>query len=154
MTLSTAGLVAGIERLAEEPLFPNLSISMTGATNGIRDILMPVNRRYPIEQVVDAVRRLPAARRKRVMFEYVVIKGLTDSIEDAARLAAHLKGIGAKVNLIPLNPAPEIPFERPAEEDVLRFQDVLLGSGVNTFIRRNRGNDISAACGQLRRKAG
>jgi 23S rRNA (adenine2503-C2)-methyltransferase len=112
---------------------------------------MPVNRKYAIEQVLAAVRRLPAARQKRVMFEYVVIKGVTDSPEDARRLAGHLHGTTAKVNLIPLNPSEEIPFEKPSHDDVLRFQRVLLANDVTTFIRRNRGGDVSAACGQLQR---
>jgi 23S rRNA (adenine2503-C2)-methyltransferase len=150
ITISTAGLVPGIERLAAEPLFPNLSISLTGVTNATRDELMPINRKYPIETVVETVRRLPPRRQKRVMFECVMIKGLTDSIEDATTLSALLRDLQVKVNLIPLNPAPEIPFE-PAEHDtILRFQDILVRGGTATFIRKNRGNDVSGACGQLK----
>jgi 23S rRNA (adenine2503-C2)-methyltransferase len=152
MTLSTAGLVPGIERLAREKIFPNLSISLTGATNAARDALMPINRKYPIEAVMEAVRKLPPARQSRVMFECVMIKGVTDSPDDARELSRLLRGIRAKVNLIPLNPAPEIPFERAEESDILRYQEILVQNGTATFIRRNRGNDVSGACGQLRNR--
>ena len=152
ITLSTAGLVPGIERLARERLFPNLCISLTGVTNAARDSLMPINRRYPIEAVMEAVRKLPVSRQSRVMFECVMIKGVTDSIEDARDLSCLLRGMSAKVNLIPLNPAPEIPFERAADADILRFQEVLVRNGNAAFVRRNRGNDVSGACGQLKKK--
>src|SRR5262245_15740718 len=112
ITISTAGLIPGIQRLASESLFPNLSISLTGATNATRDSLMPVNRKYPIELVMDAIRALPPARQKRVMFECVMIKDLTDSPGDAERLVELVRGMCVKVNLIPLNTAEEIPIER------------------------------------------
>jgi 23S rRNA (adenine2503-C2)-methyltransferase len=152
ITLSTAGLVPGIERLASEPLFPNLSISLTGATNTTRDLLMPINRKYPIEAVMDAIRKIPPARQKRVMFECVMIKGVTDSLDDAETLSRLVRGMRVKVNLIPLNPAEEIPFERSNNDAVLRFQDILVRSGTATFIRKNRGNDVFGACGQLKSK--
>jgi 23S rRNA (adenine2503-C2)-methyltransferase len=151
ITISTAGLLPGIERLARESMFPNLSISLTGATNEVRDSLMPINRKYPIEEVIRTVQRFPLSRQKRVMFEYVLIKGVTDSVEDAARLAASLRGLRAKVNVIPLNPSPDIPFSTPRPAEILRFQEVLLRNNITTFVRTNRGNDVSAACGQLRR---
>ena len=151
ITLSTAGLVPGIDHLAQERLFPNLSISLTGATDSVRDELMPINRRYPIREVIEAVRRLPDSRRKRVMFEVVMIKGVTDSTDDAQRLSDLLHGLRSKVNLIPLNESPDIPFKRAAHADILQFQQVLIGNGIATFIRKNRGNDVSGACGQLRR---
>ncbi len=153
ITLSTAGLLTGIERLAGERLFPNLSISLTGARDEVRDELMPVNRKYPIRQIIEAVRRLPHSRRKRVMFEYVMIKGVTDSLEDAARLADLIRGMHTKVNLIPLNESPDIPFRQSSREDILRFQDVLVGNGIATFIRKTRGFDVAAACGQLKKSA-
>jgi 23S rRNA (adenine2503-C2)-methyltransferase len=152
ITVSTAGLVPAIERLGREPLFPNLSISLTGATNKTRDALMPINRKYPIEAVMEAIRKLPPQRQKRVMFEYVMIKSVTDAPEDAETLSQLVRGMNVKVNLIPLNPAEEIPFERPDDETVLRFHTILLGNGTVTFIRKNRGNDISGACGQLKKK--
>jgi 23S rRNA (adenine2503-C2)-methyltransferase len=113
---------------------------------------MPVNRKYPIEDVIAALRRLPSQRQKRVMFECVMIKGLTDSIADAETLAGLVQGMRVKVNLIPLNAAREIPFKPAAPDAMLRFQEVLVRNGVATFIRKNRGNDVSSACGQLKNK--
>jgi 23S rRNA (adenine2503-C2)-methyltransferase len=152
ITLSTAGLVPGIDRLAQERVFPNLSISLTGVTNIARDALMPINRRYPIEAVMEAVRRLSPSRQSRVMFECVMIRGVTDSADDACELSRLLRGMKTKVNLIPLNPAPEIPFERASDTAILRFQEILVRNGTATFIRKNRGNDVSGACGQLKKK--
>jgi 23S rRNA (adenine2503-C2)-methyltransferase len=152
MTLSTAGLLPAIERLAAEPMIPNLAISLTGATNEKRNQLMPVNRRYPIEQLLDAVRRFPLKHRQRVTFEYVLLRGVTDSPEDALHLVKLLKGIRAKVNLIPLNEAEEIGYRRPTDAAVERFQQVLIDHNISAFVRKNRGNDISAACGQLKKK--
>ena len=154
ITVSTAGLVPAIERLANEPLFPNLSISITGVTNKTRDVLMPINRKYPIDAVIEAIRKLPHTRQKRVMFECVMIKGLTDSPADAETLSRLIQGMSVKVNLIPLNPAPEIPFERSASDAILRFQEILVSNGTATFIRKNRGNDVSGACGQLKKREG
>jgi 23S rRNA (adenine2503-C2)-methyltransferase len=151
ITLSTAGLVPGIQRLAKENSFPNLSISLTGATNPKRDALMPINQKYPIEDVVRAVGDLPANRRKRVMFEYVMIKGVTDSLDDARNLSRVLGGLGSKVNLIPLNESPEIEFECADRDDILRFQQVLLENHIPTFIRKTRGDDVYGACGQLKK---
>jgi 23S rRNA (adenine2503-C2)-methyltransferase len=154
ITLSTAGLVPGMQRLAKEAVFPNLSISLTGATNPKRDELMPVNQKYPIEDVIEVVRSMPEGRRKRVMFEYVMMKGVTDSTDDAQHLSSLLRGLRAKVNLIPLNESPEIPFRRSGRADILRFQQVLLEHGIATFIRKTRGNDVYGACGQLKRHPG
>jgi len=153
ITLSTAGLVPGLERLAAEPLFPNLSISLTGATNAQRDQLMPINRKYPIEAVLDVVRSLPPQRQKRVMLEYVMIKGVTDSPADAEALSALIGTMAVKVNLIPFNPASELGYERSDDETVLRFHGHLLEKGIATFVRRSRGGDVSGACGQLMKKA-
>jgi 23S rRNA (adenine2503-C2)-methyltransferase len=152
ITLSTAGLVPAMKRLAMEPIFPNLSISLTGITNSVRDELMPINRKYPIEEIMDVVRNLPLQRQKRVMFECVMIQDLTDSEADAVELARLVHGMRVKVNLIPLNSAAEIPFERADDRKILRFHEILLQSGVATFIRKNRGNDVSGACGQLKKK--
>jgi len=152
ITLSTAGLLPAIERLAHERLIPNLAISLTGATNEKRNELMPINRRYPIEQLLDAVRRFPLKHRQRVTFEYVLLAGLTDSPEDALHLAKLLKGLHAKVNLIPLNEAEELGYKRPSDAVVDRFQQILIDHHISAFVRKNRGNDISAACGQLKKK--
>jgi 23S rRNA (adenine2503-C2)-methyltransferase len=152
ITLSTAGLLPGIERLANEPAIPNLAISLTGATNEKRNELMPVNRKYPLEQLLDAVRRFPLKHRQRVTFEYVLLRDITDSPEDALHLVRLLKGIRAKVNLIPLNEAEELEYKRPSDAAVERFQQILVDHHISAFVRKNRGNDISAACGQLKKK--
>jgi len=114
--------------------------------------LMPINRKYPIESIMDWVRQLPLPRQRRVMFECVMIKGLTDTPEQARELARLLQGMRAKVNLIPLNPAPEIPFETSEDEAILRFQEILLSNDTAVFVRKNRGRDVSGACGQLKKK--
>jgi 23S rRNA (adenine2503-C2)-methyltransferase len=152
ITLSTAGMLPGLERLAEEPNIPNLAISLTGATNEKRDVLMPINRKYPIEDLLNVVRNFPLKHRQRVTFEYVLLKGVTDSVEDALALVRLLKGIPAKVNLIPLNEAEELEYQRPSDATVERFQNVLISHNISAFVRKNRGNDISAACGQLMKK--
>ena len=152
ITLSTAGLLPGIERLADEPMIPNLAISLTGATNEKRNQLMPINRRYPIEQLLDVVRRFPLKHRQRVTFEYVLLRGVTDAPEDAFHLVKLLKGIRAKVNLIPFNEAEELAYRRPSDAAVARFQQILIDHHISAFVRKNRGNDISAACGQLKKK--
>jgi len=152
ITLSTAGLLPAIERLASEPMIPNLAISLTGATNEKRNELMPINRRYPIEQLLDAVRRFPLKHRQRVTFEYVLLRGVTDAPEDALHLVKLLKGIRTKVNLIPFNEAEELSYRRPLDAAIERFQQVLIENNISAFVRKNRGNDISAACGQLKNK--
>jgi 23S rRNA (adenine2503-C2)-methyltransferase len=113
---------------------------------------MPINRKYPIEQLLEAVRRFPLKHRQRVTFEYVLLKDVTDSPEDAQNLVRLLKGIRAKVNLIPLNEAEELDYRRPSDEVVERFQNILVTHHISAFIRKNRGNDISAACGLLKSK--
>jgi 23S rRNA (adenine2503-C2)-methyltransferase len=152
MTLSTAGMLPAIERLATEPDIPNLAISLTGATNAKRDVLMPINRKYPIADLLEAVKRFPLKHRQRVTFEYVLLKGETDSPADAKALVKLLKGIPAKVNLIPLNEAEELDYQRPSDETIERFRGLLVENGIDAFVRKNRGNDISAACGQLMKK--
>jgi 23S rRNA (adenine2503-C2)-methyltransferase len=152
ITLSTAGMVPALERLAEEPAIPNLAISLTGATDEKRNVLMPINRKYPIEQLLDTIRRFPLKHRQRVTFEYVLLKDVTDSTADAKALVRLLKGIPAKVNLIPFNEAEELDYKRPSDETVEQFQDVLVSNNISAFVRKNRGNDISAACGQLMKK--
>ena len=152
ITLSTAGMLPAIERLADEPIIPNLAISLTGATNDKRNELMPINRKYPIEKLLEAVRRFPLKHRQRVTFEYVLLKGVTDSPEDAHNLVRLLKGMRAKVNLIPLNEAEELEYARPSDAAVQRFQQILVDNYISAFVRKNRGNDISAACGQLKKK--
>ena len=114
--------------------------------------LMPINQKYPIEEVLEAVRSLPGSRRKRVMFEYVMIKGVTDSLDDARVLSGLLHGLGSKVNLIALNESPDLDFHRADREDILRFQQLLLENDIPTFIRKTRGDDVYGACGQLKKQ--
>jgi 23S rRNA (adenine2503-C2)-methyltransferase len=149
VTLSTVGLLPALERLAAEPLMPNLAISLHAPTNEQREALVPLNRKYGIEEIIAACRRFPLKRRNRITFEYVLLAGTNDSVEDARRLARLLKGVRAKVNVIPLNAAPGIPFERPNDDAIDRFSKALAGHGVVVSVRKSRGRDIRAACGQL-----
>jgi 23S rRNA (adenine2503-C2)-methyltransferase len=150
ITVSTVGLVPGIERLAREDLKVNLAISLHGATEAVRSRLMPVNRSFPLAALMDAVRRYPLAPRQRVFFEYVMLDGVNDSDEDARRLVTLCRGVRAKVNLIPFNDWPGTHFRRSALPRILAFQSVLLASGLTTTVRWSKGEDIGAACGQLR----
>lgn len=152
VTLSTAGLVPGIERLGKAELGINLAVSLNAATDEVRSGIMPINRRYPIKELLSACRRYPLKPRQRITFEYVMLKGVNDSEEDAHRLAGLLKGIRCKINLIPFNPFPGSAFERPDEDTVARFQKILLGHHYTAPVRESRGRDISAACGQLRER--
>jgi 23S rRNA (adenine2503-C2)-methyltransferase len=149
VTLSTVGLLPALERLAHEPLMPNLAISLHAPTDLQRGQLVPINRKYGVSQIVDACRRFPLARRRRITFEYVLLSGVNDSAEDARRLARLLVDVRAKVNLIPLNPAAGIPFTRPSNEAIDRFAKVLADQGLTVSVRKSRGQDIRAACGQL-----
>jgi 23S rRNA (adenine2503-C2)-methyltransferase len=149
VTLSTVGIVPALERLAHEPLMPNLAISLHATTEEQRSALVPPNRKYPLAAIVDACRRLPLKKRNRITFEYVLLAGVNDTPEDARRLVALLSGIKAKVNLIPLNPAPGIPFTRPSDDRVDRFAQVLAERHLTVSVRKSRGQDIRAACGQL-----
>jgi 23S rRNA (adenine2503-C2)-methyltransferase len=149
ITLSTVGIVPALEKLAAEPLMPNLAISLHGTTDEQRSQLVPINRRYPIADLLDAVRRLPARRRGRITFEYVLLDQVNDTPDDARRLVKLLSGIKAKVNLLPLNEAPGIPFKRPSDARVNAFAKILADRGMVVSVRRSRGRDIRAACGQL-----
>ncbi len=149
VTLSTVGIVPGLERLAGEPLMPNLAISLHATTDEQRSELVPPNRKYPLAAILDACRRFPLKQRSRITFEYVMLAGVNDTPEDARRLVKLLAGIKAKVNLIPLNPAPGIPYERPSDERVDRFAQILADRHLTVSVRKSRGRDIRAACGQL-----
>lgn len=151
VTLSTSGVVPGIKRLAVEGPDVNLAISLNASTDEIRTKLMPVNRKYPLSKLMAACREFPLSARRRITFEYVLIGGMNDSAEDAERVVALLKGIRAKVNLIPYNPAgPDAGLCKPSEKRVLEFQSIINDSGITTIIRKSKGSDISAACGQLK----
>ena len=149
VTLSTVGIVPGLQRLAKEPLMPNLAISLHATTDEQRSELVPPNRKYPLAEILETCRRFPLKRRSRITFEYVMLDGVNDTPEDARRLARLLSGIKAKVNLIPLNPAPGIPFERPSDERIDRFAQILADRHFTVSVRKSRGQDIRAACGQL-----
>jgi 23S rRNA (adenine2503-C2)-methyltransferase len=149
VTLSTVGVLPALERLATEPLMPNLAISLHSTTETQRDMLVPINRKYGIVELLDACRRFPLKRRERITFEYVMLKDVNDTPDDARRLVRLLSGIKAKVNLLPLNEAAGIPFERPSDAAVNRFAKILADRGVTVSVRKSRGRDIRAACGQL-----
>jgi 23S rRNA (adenine2503-C2)-methyltransferase len=149
VTLSTVGIIPAMHRLAAEPVMPNLAISLHATTNATRDRIAPVNRKYPLEQLLDACRQFPLKRRNRITFEYVLLEGVNDTPEDAHRLARLLGDIKAKVNLLPLNAAPGIPYQRPSDERVNAFAEILADHYITVSVRKSRGRDIRAACGQL-----
>jgi len=155
MTVSTSGIVPGIERFAQEPaeVRPKLAISLNAPNDGIRGEIMPVNRKWQIAEVIEAVRRVPLRPRERITFEYVLLGGVTDRPEHARELARLVRrtGLPAKVNLIAWNPGPGIAYSTPAPEAVEAFQRILVTEGIPAFIRQPRGRDIFAACGQLKR---
>ena len=152
VTLSTAGLVPEIERLGKADVRINLAISLNASTNEVRNRIMPINRRYSIEELLSACKRFPLEPRRRITFEYVMLKDVNDTPDDAVRLAKLLKGIKCKVNLIPFNPFPGSEFGRPDDAAVKRFQKTLLDHHYTAPVRESRGRDISAACGQLRER--
>jgi 23S rRNA (adenine2503-C2)-methyltransferase len=149
VTLSTVGILPALEKLATAPLMPNLAISLHATTDELRNRLVPINRRYPLKDLLEACQRFPLARRRRITFEYVLLDHVNDSPEDARRLVKLLSGIKAKVNLMPLNEAAGIPFKRPPDERVNAFARILADRGVRVMVRKSRGRDIRAACGQL-----
>jgi 23S rRNA (adenine2503-C2)-methyltransferase len=149
VTLSTAGIVPRIDELAAEEIRPRLAISLTAANDELRNQLFPINRKYPLAELMAACRRFPLAERERLTFEYVMLEGVNDSDRDARELVRLLNGVRAKVNLIPHNPAPELPYRATPMARIMAFQKILTDAGVLSFIRRPRGQDIAAACGQL-----
>jgi 23S rRNA (adenine2503-C2)-methyltransferase len=149
ITLSTVGLLPALDRLAQEPLMPNLAISLHAPTDDQRAALVPLNRKYGIEEIIRACRRFPLKKRSRITFEYVLLAGVNDSPDDARKLAKLLAGVKSKINLIPLNAAPGIPFERPSDTAINRFAKILADHGSVVSVRKSRGRDIRAACGQL-----
>jgi 23S rRNA (adenine2503-C2)-methyltransferase len=150
ITVSTVGLVTGIDRLGAEDLRVNLAISLHGASDEVRERLMPINRSWNLEALMAAVRRYPLAARQRVFFEYVMLEDVNDSPEEAHRLARLLRGVRAKVNLIPFNDWEGAAFRRPPLARILAFQAILLDAGITTTVRWSKGEDIGAACGQLK----
>jgi len=151
MTVSTAGIVPRIYDLGREAIRPKLAISLNASNDELRSQLMPLNRKWSLEMLLRAAREFPLRNRERLTFEYVLLDGVNDSLENAREVLELIRGLRAKVNLIALNPGPGIDFATPSHERVLAFQQVLMSGGVPTFIRRPRGRDIYAACGQLKR---
>ncbi|HWP91377.1 MAG TPA: 23S rRNA (adenine(2503)-C(2))-methyltransferase RlmN [Thermodesulfobacteriota bacterium] len=148
ITVSTSGLVPKIRELGER-ISVNLSVSLNAPKDELRDKIMPINRKYPINKLLEEVKRFPVPNRKLLTFEYVLLKGINDSDRDARELGELLKGIRCKVNLIPFNEAPPLSYESPSEERVFQFQRILIAYGLDVRIRKNRGRDILGACGQL-----
>ncbi len=152
VTLSTAGLLPELEQLAKEKMAFGLAVSLNASNEETRSHLMPINRRYPLKKVLEVCRHLPLRPRTRITFEYVLVEGVNDSPQDAKRLLKILRGIPSKLNLIPLNEAPGIPFKRPSEIKIREFQEILIEGGLTAIVRTSKGAEISAACGQLQAK--
>ena len=151
MTVSTAGVVPRIEDLGEQPVRPKLAISLNAPNDELRTRLMPINRKWNLEKLIKAARDFPLRSREKLTFEYVLLRLVNDSPQHARELAELIRGVNAKVNLIALNPGPGVEFETPEQRTVEEFQNVLIRSGIPAFIRRPRGRDIYAACGQVKR---
>lgn len=152
LTLSTVGILPALEKLMQEPVRPNLAISLHAPNEALRRELMPIEGKYPLSQVLAAAQRYPIPRGGMVTYEYVLLRGVNDSAVHARQLVRRLKGSRCKVNLIPLNPAPEIPFEAPTSQAVDAFCRILADARITVSVRRPRGQDILAACGQLHLK--
>jgi 23S rRNA (adenine2503-C2)-methyltransferase len=148
VTLSTSGIVPGIEKLAREDVRPRLAVSLNASNDEQRNAIMPINRKYPLAVLFDACRRYPLRTWEQLTFDYVLLGGFNDTPEDARRVGKLLSGLRAKVNLIPWNPG-ELPYRAPAPDAVETFRRVLVNKGVPALVRYSRGRDIAAACGQL-----
>jgi len=148
ITLSTSGIIPGIEKLGLEKVRPKLAISLNASTNEQRDKIMPINRKYPIEKLIEACEQYPLRTWEHLTFEYVLLGGFNDSAQDARRVARLLANLRVKVNLIPWNPG-ELPFEKPDPSRVEEFRRILTEKDVRAFVRYSRGQDVMAACGQL-----
>lgn len=149
ITVSTCGVAPEIHRLSQEAPGVNLAVSLNASSDKVRDSIMPVNRRYPLEELLRACRSFPLRKGRRMTFEYVLLEGVNDSIADAQKLVGLLSGLSAKVNLIPFNQYEGAEFATPSEDTVFAFQDYLVKAGIHTFIRKSKGGDAMAACGQL-----
>jgi 23S rRNA (adenine2503-C2)-methyltransferase len=153
LTVSTSGIVPGIDELGKLQPAPNLAISLNATTDDVRDRIMPINKRWNIEALLGAARRFPLAHHRRITFEYVLLAGINDSDVDAARIPRLLNGIPSKVNIIPYNPVAGLEFRRPSDERVFAFQNAVRRDDLPVYIRTPRGDDASAACGQLAARA-
>jgi len=148
ITVSTCGLVNAMPEFVQR-CPAKLAISLNATTDDCRDRLMPVNKRFPLRELLDCCRNLPLGHTDRITFEYVLIGGVNDSMDDARRLVDWMRGVRCKINLIPLNPYPESPFQRPAEARVSEFQEYLIARALSVFVRKSRGDSLQGACGQL-----
>ena len=151
MTVSTSGIIPRIHDFGAEPVRPKLAISLNASNDELRNRIMPINRKWNLEMLMQAAREFPLRNRERITFEYVLLDQVNDSPEHAREVVELLRGIRCKMNLIALNPGPGIDFGTPAEQRVTEFQNVLTKAGIPAFVRRPRGRDIYAACGQLKR---
>ncbi len=151
MTVSTSGILPGIEAFAREAVRPKLALSLNASNDAVREAVMPITRKWNIAALLEAVKKIPLRTREWVTFEYVMLGGVNDQPEHAREVMALLAGMRAKVNLIVWNPGPGIDYHQPQAADVARFQAMLIEGGMATYIRRPRGRDIYAACGQLKR---
>ncbi len=151
MTVSTAGIVPRIYDFAQEAVRPKLAISLNGSNDALRSEVMPLNRKWNLEELMKAAREFPLRVRERLTFEYVLLAAVNDAPEQAREVVELVRGVRAKINLIALNPGTELPYRTPEQERVLAFQRILVAAGIPTFVRRPRGRDIFAACGQLKR---
>ena len=151
MTVSTSGILSRMEDFGEEPVRPKLAISLNAPNDEIRARIMPINRKWNLDALMDAARKFPLRNRERITFEYVLLRGVNDQPAHAREVVERVRGIRCKVNLIALNPGPGIDFSTPEEAQVHAFQQILVLAGIPAFIRRPRGRDIYAACGQLKR---
>ena len=154
MTVSTSGIVPRIHDFGEEPVRPKLAISLNASNDELRSRIMPINRKWNLEMLMQAAREFPLRNRERITFEYVLLDQVNDDLEHAREVVELVRGIRCKVNLIALNPGPGIAFSTPQERRVRAFQELLVDAGIPAFIRRPRGRDIYAACGQLKRTEG
>jgi 23S rRNA (adenine2503-C2)-methyltransferase len=152
ITISTSGLAPQIRELALQPLQVRLALSLHGATDGVRQQIMPVNRKYPLAELLEACAEYQDKKRKMMTLEYILIEGVNDSLDQATVLAKHARRLHAKVNLIPYNTVEGLAWRRPADYAIDRFADVLHAAKVTATVRREKGHDIDAACGQLRLK--
>ena len=151
MTVSTSGILPGIERFVMEETRPKLALSLNASNDVVRERVMPITRKWKIAELLEACKRVPLRTREWVTFEYVLLGGVNDQPEHAREVAMLMRGLRAKVNLIVWNPGPGVDYVQPKPEDVERFQKMLIEGGMPTYIRRPRGRDIYAACGQLKR---
>src|SRR5580692_3169363 len=151
MTVSTAGIVPRIYDFGQEELRPKLAISLNGSNDGLRSEVMPLNRKWSLAELMKAAREFPLRARERLTFEYVLLAGVNDAPQQAREVVELVRGIRAKINLIALNPGAELPYQTPEQDRVLAFQRILVAAGIPAFVRRPRGRDIFAACGQLKR---